>query len=404
MKSSIVLGAGLQGVAAAFALAAAGHRATLVDRAPEALTRASLRNEGKIHLGFVYAHDTSDRTAALMLDGALAFAPLMDEWMGAPLPWERLAAMPFSYGILRESIAPAEELLASWTRLQDRYAHRPAGDSYLGRSPERLWWCEAADVGAERVMSERVATVVRTSEMSIDTVEFRRHVCVRLNEADGITRRFNHHVDLVERTSSGFRVSGVDGNGATWSAEADSVVNCLWEGRLAIDRHLGLVPNRPWVHRLKYRVLGTLPAALHAMPSITLMLGRFGDIVNYGDGRMYASWYPACLRGWSGDVDVPASWNQACDGTIAPDERDGVAAGTLAGLDEFVPGFAGATVTSVAAGVIFSWGRTDIDDLESELHARHEIGPQAHDGYITVNTGKLTTAPLFARQIAAMLR
>ena len=61
-------------------------------------------------------------------------------------------------------------------------------------------------------------------------------------------------------------------------------------------------------------------------------------------------------------------------------------------------------IDSVAAGVIFSWGATDIDDLQSELHQRHDIGPEFHDGYVTVNTGKLTSAPLFARAVRDMVR
>ena len=52
------------------------------------------------------------------------------------------------------------------------------------------------------------------------------------------------------------------------------------------------------------------------------------------------------------------------------------------------------------AGVITAWGATDVDDPASELHERHEVGPRAHDGWITVDTGKLTTAPLFGELAA----
>ena len=51
---------------------------------------------------------------------------------------------------------------------------------------------------------------------------------------------------------------------------------------------------------------------------------------------------------------------------------------------------------AVDAGVIFSWGQTDITDPASGLHRRDETGVQSADGYHSVNTGKLTTAPLFA--------
>jgi hypothetical protein len=50
--------------------------------------------------------------------------------------------------------------------------------------------------------------------------------------------------------------------------------------------------------------------------------------------------------------------------------------------------------------VIFAWGSTDIDDPSSELHRRDVIGVGSHDGYHTVNTGKLTTAPVIALDVA----
>ena len=57
----------------------------------------------------------------------------------------------------------------------------------------------------------------------------------------------------------------------------------------------------------------------------------------------------------------------------------------------------------VGAGVIFAWGERDIDDPVSGLHERAAIGPEFRDGYVTVNTGKLTTAPLFADEVARRL-
>ena len=59
-------------------------------------------------------------------------------------------------------------------------------------------------------------------------------------------------------------------------------------------------------------------------------------------------------------------------------------------------------IDTVDAGIITAWGATDIDDPGSGLHARHEVGPWAAEGWISVDTGKLTTAPLFAQRAAAL--
>jgi glycine/D-amino acid oxidase-like deaminating enzyme len=52
-----VLGAGIMGCCLALELAQRGRRVDLLDLAPAPMTGASLHNEGKLHLGFVYAKD-----------------------------------------------------------------------------------------------------------------------------------------------------------------------------------------------------------------------------------------------------------------------------------------------------------------------------------------------------------
>ena len=57
------------------ALAARGGEVTLFDRNERLLSRAAVANEGKIHLGYMYANDPSLSTARMMVRGAFAFAP-----------------------------------------------------------------------------------------------------------------------------------------------------------------------------------------------------------------------------------------------------------------------------------------------------------------------------------------
>ena len=79
MLSVAVLGAGIMGCCAALRLARAGCTVTLVDQATAPMSGASRWNEGKIHLGFLYARDSSGRTAAELLPGGLAFKALVEE-------------------------------------------------------------------------------------------------------------------------------------------------------------------------------------------------------------------------------------------------------------------------------------------------------------------------------------
>jgi hypothetical protein len=145
--------------------------------------------------------------------------------------------------------------------------------------------------------------------------------------------------------------------------------------------------------------MGTLPGRLAGMPSFTEVLGPYGDIVVYPAARTYLSWYPALMRGWSAELTTPPAWENACNGQVEGPQAAELAQAALAGLEHVVPGIRDCRIDLVDAGIIFSWGTSDIDDPDSELHRRHDVGVQSHDGYFSIDTGKFTCAPLFAQQL-----
>jgi glycine/D-amino acid oxidase-like deaminating enzyme len=388
-----VLGAGIQGACAALAVAQRGHAVVLVDQAPRCLDRASLRNEGKIHLGHVYARDASFATADLILRGALSFAPLLDDWTPDEIDWAALRSNPFCYLVARDSQVGEEQLHAHYSRIEATAVELQSADPrlhYLGRSLDRLWRPAAAP---RQVNPALVCAAVRTPEASVDLVGLRSSIADALDASDHIDQHYGHRVDRVVRRDHGFEVAGRTLGGERWRRRVDLVVNALWDGRLAIDAQLGLAPDRPWVHRLKHRVVGRTPPALHDLPSFTIVLGPFGDVVTRPyDDFLYLSWYPVCMTGWSQAAEPPEAWRPAMSGQLDVARQQPIIDDTLAAFDELVPGLGAATDTTADGGVIFSWGDSDIEDTRSELHRRSEI-----------DTGKLTTAPLFADQLARLL-
>ncbi len=403
MERVIVLGAGLQGACVALALRAKGRDVTIVDKAPSGMLRASLRNEGKIHLGFVYANDPGFQTASLMLESALAFGPAMERLTSRPIDWERIRSRSFVYAIATDSMVPEHTLLERYENLQDLYRPRfNAGESYLGRTPERLWSIHAAMPGTRFVSSSHCTRLVSTEEAALDPSLF-RDVVLEAIERHSIGTVYGTTVRSVTPTPAGFRVEGVDAVGHAWASEAGMVVNCLWEGRLTIDRGMGIDPPGSWIYRLKYRLLGELPEKLRDLPSLTMVLGPYGDVVVYDRGRVYLSWYPACLRGWSADLAPPLSWEAACNGTPASDERQDVMAQALSAFDAVIPGLGDCRIDTVDGGIIYSLGESDITDPSSRLHQRYAVGIREADGYFSIDTGKLTCAPLFATRLAEMM-
>lgn len=396
-----VLGAGLQGCCAAMALACAGWRVTIVDRAPRPMLGASLHNEGKIHLGYVYANEPTRRTAQLMAEGAMSFSGLLDGWLPRPVPWPALRSDAMYYVVDPDTIVAVDDLAAHYAYVDAIVSDRIAdGASYVGLGTVSP--VEPVGPGDVPRLAAQGAPVFRTGEVAVDMRRLAPRVVAGLDH-HGVALSPGREVLSVERTATGFVVHhrAVHGGGRRpGRLHADAVVNCLWEGRMAVDATLGIRPSRPWVHRLRRSVIARAPDDTGPpVPSFTVVLGPFGDVVSYPGGDVYLSWYPSCLAGWSTELRPPHGWGHGADGE--PDVA--FASEVVAALSRYSPALSSHEPTTTQQGVIVAFGDTDIDDPASALHARDGVGVQSHDGYVSVDTGKLTTAPLFAAGVPDVL-
>ena len=104
-----VLGGGLQGCCTALSLAERGIDVTLFDRNERLLSRAAVANEGKIHLGYMYANDASYSTARMMMQGALAFAPFFARHLGVSED-AMTVSRPAAYVVHRDSQRSPEQV------------------------------------------------------------------------------------------------------------------------------------------------------------------------------------------------------------------------------------------------------------------------------------------------------
>ncbi len=397
-----VLGGGLQGCCVAMALADAGARVVLYDRNAELLTQAAVANEGKMHLGYMYAGDPTLSTARTMIRGALAFAPWLGGRLGldgADLP----VSQPAVYLIHRDSQHPldgvAAHLHAVHRLAQDATAGRK--DAYFGRdlsAPLRAW------SQAERDDWYDPSTAVAafdTPELAVQPEALAGLVRARVRATPGVELRLSETVTAVAEDGGRLAVESLGAGGPT-RERFDHVVNALWDGRLGIDASMGLVPARPWIHRLRYGIILRPPASARRPPTTTIIHGAFGEVVNHGEGALNLLWYPACLAGTSHDL-VPPDWPmvppQPRFARIAQASYDGLCS-IISGLREIDPWKA---EISVKGGVIVAWGATDIDDRNSELHRRSDIGISSRGGYHSIDPGKLTMVPYFASECAARI-
>lgn len=395
-----VLGGGLQGCCLALALAARGARVALYDRGAELLSGAATANEGKIHLGYVYAADRSLATARLMMKGAVSFAPLIARYLECDLP-EADRSSPFLYAVHRKSLVVDDafeaHLMAVHGEIVAAGAEWGTGGACADPAPPRRLSDSERDA---HFLADTVSAAFATPEIALDPDGIARALRRRIAADPLIEVRSRNEVTRVEEEGRALAVVAANGAGRT-RERYDQVVNALWDGRLRIDAARGMAPSRPWMFRRKHGLRFRLGPGRAALPSATIVLGPFGDVVSYANGVHYASWYPACMTAISDGIDAP----DAIDDAQWPGWREALAERTLAALGRIVRPLAGVgpddlVDPQVRGGVIFAWGETDIDDPESLLHQRFDIGVASCGRYHSVDPGKLTMAPYFAERCA----
>ena len=142
-----------------------------------------------------------------------------------------------------------------------------------------------------------------------------------------------------------------------------------------------------------------MPLTREQLPSITCVLGPFGDIVNYADNGLFVSWYPTGMIATSSALRPP-EWEQE----LSHERRREVFRLSFAEWRKRCPLLESLTFDESAidpgGGVIFAWGDTDVHDPHSRLHQRHEIGVHSVGHYHTVNTGKFTMTPFMGMRTA----
>ena len=291
-----ILGGGFQGCCVAIALAMRGIRVTLYERNSALLDGAATANEGKIHLGYTYASDRSLNTARTMLRGALSFAPLTRRYLDSDVPLA--ASEPFVYAVHRDSQVNIEEFAAHLDATHGLIDAATCRDCYFGIDLSAVP-CRFTQAALEsRFDPGYVTAAFETSEIAIDTLAVARSMRQRIAEDPKIDMRTNRRVTAVGDDGARLRVhsTGVGSHDAD-SETFDTVVNALWDGRLAVDASRGLHPARQWLYRVKHGIRFSLTDTL-TLPSVTVVLGPFGDLVAYGDNAYYLSWYTACITGY----------------------------------------------------------------------------------------------------------
>lgn len=395
-----VLGAGIMGGSTALLLARRGASVTLFDAAPRPFSGASRWNEGKIHLGFLYSADPTMRTLERVLPGGLLFAPLLRDLIGASL---RDVTTPVDdiYLCHRDSVVPSDAMQGYLTQAARHVARHPDARRYLVDVSacviERL---SPADLDAVSGAPEIVAGF-RVPERSVSTTWVADRFVEALDAEPRVEQRMGTRVTAARPATAGDPLG-------RWVVQADghldgpfdAIVNALWEGRLAIDAAAGIAPTGVWTNRYRLSLFARTARSVDA-PSAVIATGPFGDVKNYDGRSFYMSWYPAGLRHETTAVQPPPL--PPIDDAV----RDAVRGSILRELGRRLPAvdrIAGAIEhCALEGGWVHASGQGSLADPAATLHRRSDFGVRRLGRYVSVDTGKYSTAPWLAAQIADFL-
>jgi len=396
-----ILGGGILGVCTALELADRGHCVVLFERNSELFGEASLFNEGKLHLGFVYAADSSFRTAERMIQGASRFAEILQRWLPASV-FETLPSSSFDYIVHRDSMLAVQTIEDHFQRVRAAIMESmPAHRSPLPLDPSRPHWRRLSpEELSRRYNPARVDAAYETCELAVDPWLIGQHLRAAVREHPGIEPvRRARVTDVWDRTDGKYDVH-FEQDGVRHRGPFTGVINALWANRPALDQKYGVCDRGPWFTRRKLGVNIQANGSAPTIPSFTVMLGPFGDVVRYKSGRVYLSWYPVCMIGTTTGTEE-TDWTAV----LRTIDRAHVRRVTIDALSELCP--AVQTLASidtenyvVNGGSIFALGKSDIVDPKSQLHERFNVGMNGRGTYLSVDTAKFTLGPLMALETA----
>jgi hypothetical protein len=389
-----ILGAGIMGASLALFLARRGFDVCLFDRESAPLAGASRWNEGKIHLGYLYAADPSLKTARRVIPGGLNFGPLISELIETDIA-PHVTEQDDVYLVHRDSVVCPEAARATFGHISALLREQSDSPRYLvdvsGARCRQVSQAELANLANTKAISAGFVT----PERSINT----QWVADRLGEAIRFERNitFRPQVEItavspVNSTRGPWRVGGSSPD-SHLDERFDIVVNALWHGRLAIDVTAGLPIAPGWSNRLRRSLFIRTSTALD-LPNAIVAFGPFGDVKSYTATDFYVSWYPAGLAFESYAISPPAPR------PLEFEEEKRLIAEVQAAIGELLPWtgkiFDSADQVMIRGGYVFAQGRGSLADPRSTLHRRDRFGILRHGQYYSVDTGKYSTAPWLA--------
>jgi hypothetical protein len=405
MKRIGIIGGGLGGCLTALELARQGYPVEIFEKNAELLREASFFNEGKVHLGYLYANDETRATSKLMAEGATYFRQTILKLTGFDV--SEALSTPFLYALHRDSLVTSEKFEAHLTacsqEFQDAIRRNTENCGYVnGKSKMGFEVLEKSSWSID-LNQDEFAKVYLTDELGVDPRRLAQEVSRAVRGEPNITVHYQSKVEEIQEVKTG-KWNLLDGVGNLLGhREFDLLINASWSDLLRLDSQLGLPLPKEWSYR--YKLGNRIHRSISAdqLNSVTVVLGAFGDLVNYGsEGGLFMSWYPSGRLVMTDEIELP-DLNQP----EYADRRQKAFEESRQVWEKLSNHFRTMQIkpneVDNRGGVILASGRIDVDDPRSPLHSRINVGITSRGTYYSLNTGKYTLAPMLALQMADLV-
>jgi len=394
-----ILGAGIMGSTTALMLAQKGVSSTLFDAAREPMSRASRWNEGKIHLGFLYAADPTLQTARRLLPGGLAFKGLVERLIGCSLD-QQATREDEIFLVHDNSVVSADAT--------DRYLCAVA-NLVRGVKEATGYLVDLSDCMIESLSrreieriadARKISAAFRVPERSVSTNWIADRYVEAISSERRIELKLQHRVTRVRPKDGSLSGQWIVETGSEVHGPYDYVVNALWEGKLFVDSTVDLPPEWEWSHRYRLSLFISTDRPNEAA-NAAVIIGPFGDMKNYNGRDFYLSWYLAGLVAEDHSIQPPYS------PVITNARRGQIEESIVSELGAIIPAASSIYRQKQSArlegGWVFAMGAGALADPESTLHRRDRIGLRRAGTYISVDTGKYSMAPWLALKVVDLI-
>lgn len=376
-KRIAVIGGGSLGTLIALQLSNLEINVDIFESKSDLFRGASYLGEGKVHLGYTYGL-SNRKTYKQLIESALSFADVIEDCINHSIDWKRLTSIPFTYHVGKDSLVDSKQFSIHGTNIVKTILEEGKTSSYLGIPGEEV-----------AMFTQLSEDSFLTKERAVDLNELSKLLKKEIKERHNIMVHVNSTVRSIATTS--LNKYKLYGSVALLDHEFDYVINCTWQNRHLLDKSFWKVlPN------LNYRTKLYVSAQTNLKEvAETMILGKYGDLVVFNTGRLYASDYLTGLTSFANAVDPNFPEREELPKELVNKHWDLIKTRFFSTVPELD------SITEIQSfeRTVVAKGNLDIDQINSGLHDRSPYYVARKDNYISALGTKITTVPRLAKSI-----